>query len=288
MRSGDSRRALAIGAALLGLTAIVALASRAHGPGGGSTSTVSTDWLLEYLLLLLFVLFAASVVSGIYLVVTAHQGAKWAPPPRASLWRTIVTLALFLGVVFALVTSLHRTNLNSRPQKQTGTPRSAKDQRPGGSPAHFDWAPVAVVGGLVVVGLGAAAWILVRRRVPKKTLGEGAAADALIAALDDSLDDLRNEPDARRAVIAAYARMEHALADDGLARRKTEAPREYLARALPAVGAGAGSVARLTALFEEAKFSPHEVDAGMKAEAIDALAALRDELRAAAAEAAAA
>jgi Domain of unknown function (DUF4129) len=288
MRSGVSRRALAVAAALLGLTAIVALASRARGPGGGSTDTVSTDWLLEYLLLLLFVLFAASVVSGIYLIVTAHQGGKWAPPPRTSLWRTILTLALFLGVVFALISSLHRTNTNSRLPQQTGTPRSAKDQRPGGSPAHFDWAPAAVVGGLVVVGLGAAAWILVRRRVPKKTLGEGGASDALIAALDESLDDLRDEPDARRAVIAAYARMERALAYEGLARRKTEAPREYLARALPVVGAGAGSVARLTALFEEAKFSPHEVDGGMKAEAIDALAALRDELRAAAAAAAAA
>ena len=287
MRSGVSRRALAVGGALLGLTAIVALASRAHGPGGGSTSTVSTDWLLEYLLLLVFVVFTAAVVAGIYLVVTAHQGAKWAPPPRASLWRTIVTLALFLGIVFALISSLHRTNLNSRPQKQTGTPRSAKDQRPGGSPAHFDWAPAAVVGGLVVVGLGAAAWILVRRRVPKKTLAEG-AADELFAALDDSLDDLRDEPDPRRAVIAAYARMERALAHQGLRRRQAEAPREYLARALSAVGAGAGSVARLTALFEEAKFSPHEVDGGMKAEAIDALVTLRDELRAAAAAEAAA
>jgi hypothetical protein len=112
--------------------------------------------------------------------------------------------------------------------------------------------------------------------------------DALIAALDDSLDDLRNEPDPRLAVIAAYARMERALAFEGLARRKAEAPREYLARTLPALGAGAGSVARLTALFEEAKFSPHDVDAGMKDEAIDALEALRDELRAAAATARAA
>ena len=74
MRSGLSRRAVAVGGALLGLTAIVALASRAHGPGGGSTRTVSTDWLSEYLLLLVGVTFAAAVIAGIYLVVTAHQG----------------------------------------------------------------------------------------------------------------------------------------------------------------------------------------------------------------------
>ena len=35
---------------------------------------------------------------------------------------------------------------------------------------------------------------------------------------------------------------------------------------------------RLTDLFSRAKFSPHEIDAGMKDDAIDALAGLRAEL----------
>jgi hypothetical protein len=280
MRSGVSRRAAVVGAGLIGLTAIVALASRANGPSGDSTRAVSTDWLLEYLLLLIGVSLAAVLFVGIYLVVTAHQDGKWAPPPRASFWRTIATLALFLAVVFALISTVHRSDFKGRSTKPSGTPSSARHRTPGGSPAHFDWAPVAVVGGLTVLGLAAAGWILLRRRIPRKTLEDG-AADALIAALDDSLDDLRAEQDARRAVIAAYARMERGLAYSGLGRRQAEAPREYLARTLPAVGAGAGSVERLTALFEEAKFSPHDVDGGMKMEAIDALAALRDELRAA-------
>jgi hypothetical protein len=283
MRSGLSRRAVAVGGALLGLTAIVALASRARGPGGGSTRTVSTDWLLEYLLLLVGLTFAAALIAGIYLVVTAHQGGKWTAPPRSSWWRTLVTLVVFLAVVFLLVSSLHRANVRNRPLKPSGSPSTERHRPIGGSKAHFDWAPVGVVGGIVLVGLGAVAWILIRRRTPKKVLTEGLDPDALIAALDDSLDDLRNEPDPRLAVIAAYARMERALAFEGLARRKAEAPREYLARTLPALGAGAGSVARLTALFEEAKFSPHDVDAGMKDAAIQALETLRDELRAASA-----
>ena len=85
-----------------------------------------------------------------------------------------------------------------------------------------------------------------------------------------------------KAVIAAYAQMEGALGSAGLPRRKSEAPREYLGRVLPEVGAGAESVERLTALFERAKFSPHAIDARMKDEAIAALERLRDELRSAA------
>jgi len=115
MRSGLSRRAVAVGGALLGLTAIVALASRAHGAGGGSTRTVSTDWLLEYLLLLIGLTFAAAVIAGIYLVVTAHQGGGWTAPPRSNWWRTLVTVAVFLALVFAVVSSLHRANVRSRP-----------------------------------------------------------------------------------------------------------------------------------------------------------------------------
>ena len=37
--------------------------------------------------------------------------------------------------------------------------------------------------------------------------------------LDETLDDLRNEADPRKAVIAAYARMEKILAGHGLGRR---------------------------------------------------------------------
>ena len=51
-------------------------------------------------------------------------------------------------------------------------------------------------------------------------------------ALDESLDDLRNDPDLRRAIVAAYARMEHALARAGLPRQPAEAPFEYVERAL--------------------------------------------------------
>jgi hypothetical protein len=78
--------------------------------------------------------------------------------------------------------------------------------------------------------------------------------NALAVVREDTLDDLRAEQDPRRAIIAAYARLERVLAAFGL---------------------------RLTDLFTRAKFSLHEVDAGMKHEAIEALTIARDELLAA-------
>src|SRR5262249_2692860 len=104
--------------------------------------------------------------------------------------------------------------------------------------------------------------------------------EALARSIETSIDDLRNEPDARRAVIAAYAGMERTLASHGLARRRAEAPYEYLGRILRDLDVRESAIRQLTRLFEYAKFSPHAVDDGMKAEAIDALAAVRDDLRA--------
>ncbi len=100
--------------------------------------------------------------------------------------------------------------------------------------------------------------------------------------LDDSLDDLRAEPDARRAVIAAYARLERTFAASGLARVRQETAEEYVGRILGGLEVDARLVRRLAELFARAKFSQHRVDESMKDEAIAALAQIRDQLREAA------
>ena len=99
-------------------------------------------------------------------------------------------------------------------------------------------------------------------------------------ALDEAIDDLRRDPDPRRAVIAAYARMERALTLYGVPRRPSEAPFEYLRRVGRELEAEE-PLAALTELFEVAKFSEHSVDESMRGRAIDALTAVRREVRAA-------
>ena len=96
--------------------------------------------------------------------------------------------------------------------------------------------------------------------------------------LSETLEDLEREPDPRKAVIGAYAKMERTLAAKGFPREESEAPDEYLGRILAVVGASGHSVRRLTRLFERARFSEHEIDSGMKEDAIDSLTGLRAEL----------
>jgi hypothetical protein len=99
--------------------------------------------------------------------------------------------------------------------------------------------------------------------------------------VDESLDDLRAEPDPRRAVIAAYARLERVLAAHGLPRKPSEAPFEYLTRMLTNLLVSDRAARALTDLFERAKFSQHAVGPEMKEQAIDALETVRDDLLAA-------
>jgi hypothetical protein len=94
-----------------------------------------------------------------------------------------------------------------------------------------------------------------------------------------TLDDLRAEPDPRRAIILAYARMEATLSRGGVPREESEAPLEYIARALLELDVRPEPVHRLTDLFEQAKFSDHPIDAGMKEEALEALEDVRADLR---------
>jgi hypothetical protein len=273
-----SRRILVGGGVVLALLAVVALASRAHTASGGrSAPSLNPDLLLEYVLLLVTALALVLVPVGLYLKITGRDYPTMGLPARGN-WgrRLIIVVTILCIVLFArLEWKLHHQG-HKQPLKNpaSGVNKVAPHKS---KPAPFEWTPVAVVGGLMLVVVIAGA-VMLREKGQEERL-PGGIAEELAEALDRTIADLEAEPDPRKAVIAAYAQMERALARAGLPRREAETPREYLGRVLPEVGAGSRSVERLTALFERARFSPHEIDAAMKAEAISALATLRDELR---------
>lgn len=124
---------------------------------------------------------------------------------------------------------------------------------------------------ILIVGGSLLATVLRRRRSVIDV--EGDKDDAVLHAVDESLDDLRRERDVRRAIVACYSRMEGALARSGTPRQPHEAPLEFLVRVLERVARDPGH--SLTDLFERAKFSAEPMGASEKEQAIAALEALR-------------
>jgi hypothetical protein len=140
------------------------------------------------------------------------------------------------------------------------------------------WLWASVGSALALLGVGGVSHLVRSRRRPPAD-DEDEVARVVSVVVDDSIDDLLHEHDARRAVIACYARMERTLARLDLRREPFEAPLEYLERVLIRLRASARSAQRLTHLFEEAKFSHHVVDEHMRRDAIAALSSLRQELQ---------
>jgi hypothetical protein len=268
------------------LLAVVAIAARGRplGSSGGRGGLPLSFWDYTYttLVILIVPLVLAGLVGASF--IRRRQGkqrAYW-----QSLLISFVTWAVLLGLEVLLVRHLKHLHLHlhPRPAEPAGSGFLRPGHHRGNAAGHATTRSLrfrsdelfAVVGLLLLAGAIVAAWLY--RRKPRRP--REAAPEALAAALDESLDDLRNDPDLRRAIIAAYARMEAALGAAGIPRQAAEAPLEYLERALLALDTSAGAVRTLTDLFEWARFSHHEPDPSMRDDAVDALIAVRDELRA--------
>jgi hypothetical protein len=276
--SATARLAYA-GVAVVALLAVVALASRGHqspAAAGGVEARAPARVLVD-IVFTLAVLGAAAMVVGL-----AYLRARASAGDRDVSFRSIITIVLvFAAVALAAVLLARQLGEGGGERSRTDSAASAAQDANGRKRAErpeFDW---LVAAGTVSLVLAAFAVVTTRRIWRRRGVhGASALAAELARVLDEGVDDLLAEPDPRRAVIAAYARMERALAAHGLPRRKAEAPLEYLARVLLELRASESAVRDLTALFERAKFSRHPVGPEMKGQAIAALVSVRDDLRA--------
>lgn len=150
---------------------------------------------------------------------------------------------------------------------------------PVGAPPLVIWTFGALA---LVAGLGALAlalWVAFGDRLAE--WWEGADSEVppspLAEAVEESLEDLRAEPDARRAIIRCYARFERVAAHSGVERKPWYTPMEFMREALQRLPVPRGAVPTLTGLFELARFSHRALGAGERDRALDAL----DEIKAA-------
>ena len=280
------RSVLVIGG-LMAFMALVAIAAAGHAPSAGAArpSTPAPTLLQDYVLTLALLIMPiglglviwAMVLQRIYKDVPLKKSKASAHVPViVSIAVIVVLLVLFLRWAEPSRTPTLGVFGGGGGATSTGvTPPPPKD--PPYEP-QFRWLPIVVVGGLIV-GIGGAMVVMALRR-QRELLAATPLRETLADVVTETLDDLRREADPRKAVIAAYAKMERTLAARGIPRRESEAPVEYLTRILDVVSASGHSVRRLTGLFARARFSPHEIDAKMKEDAIEALTGLRAELQA--------
>jgi membrane protease YdiL (CAAX protease family) len=286
---GEERRGprvVLVLALLVVLLAAVAIASAGHTSLGTGGARRPADQVVDVAASLFLVVMALGVVLMIVLYSLRRDVLVESARLRRQKgrWQGLLALGIFfvLLAIFVLVPRSHQQNQQLRRVSSAAQKAADEQKRQGRTPyePQFTIWPVLIVAGLAGAGL-TAAYVSYRGR--RRALGRGDPELALLLAdvVEETLDDLRAEVDPRKAVIAAYARLERALAAYGLPRRPSEAPEEYVARILGDLEVGSASVQRLTALYARAKFSQHEVDEGMKEEAIDTLEEIRSELRAA-------
>jgi hypothetical protein len=280
---------LLLGAALLVLLALVAAVSRTHHvPGGHAGGHAAPVGVGDYVVTIFLVVIVAGAGALLYIWFTEREAIAQTRAARGKkgTYRALAILCVFglIAVVasrFHFLRSFHLAS-NSAAKLHPGShPKSTRKPLPPNveRPPKLEWLPVFVATGAGVAVLG-----YIGLRTLRRSRGELLESHALErqfeSLLDQTLDDLYAQKDPRKAIIAAYARMERLFASAGLERHAYEAPLEYLRRALGEVRASGAALGRLTGLFQRAKFSAHDVDESMRTEAIEALTQVRDELRA--------
>jgi hypothetical protein len=277
-------RRRAVGWGLVGLGLVTIVAMEANGAAWSEHRGAQARSLPDGVVVVAAV---GAGLLGVVLVVLllATARAVETPEQRRRRWTTAIAflaVIAFVSIVVMLVHPSHPANRGNSAPTKIGP--SAAGSGNGDRRSDPTWWPLVIVGLGTVVAFATA--IAARPRVGPTTETDTDVDDANLAMLDASLDDLRREPDPRRAVTAAYARTERGLAARGFARKPSETPTEYLQRALarrdqtPADQQfGVELLGELTELAERSRFSALAIDETMRSSAIGALEKLRRQLR---------
>jgi NADH:ubiquinone oxidoreductase subunit 6 (subunit J) len=289
--------ALPLLATLIVAVAMGAAARSSTSAAGRANPQVSVD--ASSVLVTLFgiaVLAGAAYVISVFLTARRPSGQDKERTPFP-LRTQLIVLAGTLGAL-ALVVLLVFVTLG--PKTNHGEPLAGPTRGTAAYPkvhvipysAGAGAATAATVLALVGAALAIAYWRRRRRRHGAKPfLTELLAREVESPPIPDldfagslaglSIADPRSEPDARKAVIAAWMAMTDVIGRHWRDRYESEAPREYLELALAGAGVGRASAGRLTTLFESARWSERPVGEEMRFDAVAALEAVRDELQAA-------
>jgi hypothetical protein len=261
-------------------------------------------------------LLSVSLVIVAVALITRLRDPRRAPASAAGLpdrlsgghgrpvWQVVMIGAAVLVVWLLVVWLLSRfivpdgvAQPQPAPQSAVPTPATNTPRRPGPRDGGADrdvlryliagavaLLTMIVVGAVVTARRGR---VVAPRIEPAQPLGQPTstvAATSLVRAAESGLAEIEDpnyEP--RQAIIACYAAMERELTQfPGAVPQDFDTPTEVLARAVEHHALHADNAAELVNLFEEARFSPHVMNAEHRSSALRVLQLVLAEMRSAA------
>ena len=269
----------------MALLAVVSVAARSGDhdravPGGSLAGSAGHHAVVWFLLVVFPIVAVIGFGLFLYAQVVRRRDPQLIALRRRNRRRAIVGGLILLAIVVWSVRTGHNplSGLHIRNPFANGGGQAPKAAQQGHARhsdgfATIDWVVAGLTWLLIVGGAAVAIRRLLRRPEPAPAV----PLDHDDEPADTRLERLRAEPDPRRAVIGAYALMDRLMAERSLGRQRSEAPLEYLGRMTAAGYARITALGRLTRLYARARFSTHPVDAGMQAEAVNAVETIATE-----------
>jgi Domain of unknown function (DUF4129) len=250
------------------------------------------------IVVLLLVAAAAVILAGLVVMLGRRRRRRddefsREPEPAGTRWQRAVAVlavvALIALVVSAVIAAIHGFRGGRSGSAYRAPTVPALPHLPAENPAPSAGLVILVpLAGLVV--LAALALVVVwqhQRRTARAAAPPGAgAADTgphpavspLAAAVASGTSALAAIAGPREAIIGCYAAMEESLAAAGSPRLAADTPEELLDRVVSGGFIRTSAAARLTALFREARFSPHRLGDAQRGAAESALADIARDL----------
>jgi hypothetical protein len=287
MRPGHAnsrRKAVLAATSLIGLLLAVAGLTSATPGGENQQARIALDlppWLGVTFLLLMWL-----AALGIFILLL--PGIRQRSRRRESQsWRTIAPLLSLLVLILVWgelrdhqgigIFQTLRTFLETSVAPPMPTPEI--DLPPPVQSPLLSGIVQALVLALALFVFAVIAWIYLGLR-PRHGRGLAGPVERAVlgVAVQDSLDDLRDLPDARLAILRCYDRFERLLAGAALGRPPWQTALEFMRTALAYSWLPREGVRELTSLFEAARFSQHALGPGERERAWQALMAIKTAL----------
>ncbi|MGD1060377.1 MAG: DUF4129 domain-containing protein [Methanomassiliicoccales archaeon] len=228
------------------------------GEGGNSISPTASQLvpIAVFVLIGIWVCFFVIILARLFV---RGSPPKVAQPKPGSIMTYIVALLILTSIL--AVISL--TNLQLNPTDPNSSQQQGQQNQNITSGRQNGWsasAPTLIVVAVLVAVIGVSIWLTLRSyrgegMVGRRSSPPGSPRDG-VTVIDEAIEDLRTSDDAREAIIRIYAQMCKFMRPE---ERKALTPRELKGLAVSGYGWPERPVEELTAIFEEARYSDHQI-----------------------------